>query len=315
MSELFKMWSLLRQYIWIADILGVILSAYFVANLTGLYLEGKLQVPRSVAVVKETPAEEAGTPQKPREDYNIIVERNIFDSTATPEAEATAEGEAGTTEEVMSGAAVKTSLGIKVLGVLVIGDGLDSRSTATIDSGKGDTNVCAVGDINVFAPDTKLTKVAPDRIEFIHTGRLEYAEVGTELGESIFGKPKEAVVAEATPEKGETLVKAEAPGKFVIDQREVEGALSNLDQLYTQIRAVPNFSGGKVSGMKILSVNTGSIFAKLGLQRGDVLNRINGMELDVKKGFEIFSQLKDQKTFTVDLTRRGQPLTLEYDVR
>ncbi|HPM41693.1 MAG TPA: general secretion pathway protein GspC, partial [bacterium] len=76
-----------------------------------------------------------------------------------------------------------------------------------------------------------------------------------------------------------------------------------------------NFSGGKVSGMKILSVKGDSIFAKLGMRRGDVLQKINGMELDVKRGFEIFNQLKDSKNIQLDLIRQGQPTSLEYEIR
>jgi general secretion pathway protein C len=78
---------------------------------------------------------------------------------------------------------------------------------------------------------------------------------------------------------------------------------------------VPNFQDGKASGMKILSVKPGSVFAKLGLKRGDILNRINGVELDVRKGFEIFSQLKDQKSLSLDLVRGGANQTVEYEIR
>jgi len=67
--------------------------------------------------------------------------------------------------------------------------------------------------------------------------------------------------------------------------------------------------------MKILSVRSGSLFSKLGLQRGDILQRINGIELDVRKGFEIFNQLKDQKSLTVDLIRQGSNQTFEYEIR
>jgi general secretion pathway protein C len=166
-----------------------------------------------------------------------------------------------------------------------------------------------------------LTRVAPDRIEFLNNGRLEYAEVGGEQGLSIFGPPTSAAtVATAAPpttEKKEAgpLVKLEGAGKFTIDQKEIDNALSNLDRLYTEIRAVPNFVDGKVSGMKILSVKGGSLFSKLGLQRGDVLQRINGVDLDVRKGFEIFNQLKDQKSLTVDLVRGGSQQTFEYEIR
>ena len=255
-------------------------------------------------------------------EYKIILERNIFDSTATPRAEV-AEGEAGkVVEEVIpTGEAVKTNLDITVIGVLVVGDGRDKRSSATIVSGgKGTPEVYAVGDEESFAPNTKLVMVAPDRIEFTNGGRLEYAEVGLEIGESIFGPPQRgetvAAVGEApVAEEKAPLIKMESGGKYTIDQAEIDNALSNLDRLYTDIRAVPNFSGGKVSGLKILSVRSGSLFARLGLQRGDILQRINGMDLDVRKGFEIFNQLKDQKSLTVDLIRQGTNQTFEYEIR
>jgi general secretion pathway protein C len=168
-------------------------------------------------------------------------------------------------------------------------------------------------------PNTKLTLVQPDRIEFINNGRLEYAEVGEDGGPSIFGPPNygEKVASSEEPDAGEkaSLIKSEGGGKFTVDQAEVDDAIQNLDRLYTDIRAVPNFSGNKVSGMKILSVKNGSIFSKLGLKRGDVLQKINGLELDVKQGFAIFNQLKDQKNITLDLIRQGQPMTLDYEIR
>ena len=310
------MWSLIRQYMWVADILGIILCAYFLANLAGLYMESRLEVSKSLGVLKEGEIEVQPRQKAPFRDYKIIVERNIFDSTTAEQVESPSEETTEKKKVNLSGEAVKTSLNINVLGVVVVGKGVDPRSTATVSTGKGKAEVYAVGDENGFAPETKLTKISPKRIEFINKSQLEYAEITDDFGKSIFGKPEALKIAEnAKTKKSDSNIKKEAPGKYVVDQSEVDQALANLDKLYTEIRAVPNFSGGKISGMKILSVKRGSIFAKLGLKRGDILKRVNGMELDVRRGFQIFGQLKDQKTFNVDLTRRGQPVTLEYEVR
>ena len=102
---------------------------------------------------------------------------------------------------------------------------------------------------------------------------------------------------------------------IIIDQSEVDDALSNLDRLYTEVRIVPNFKDGKPAGMKVLAIKPGSIFSKLGLQRGDVLERINGLDLDIKSGMKLFGQLKDQKNLKIELVRRGEPQTLEYEIR
>ena len=311
------MGSFLKQYLWVLDLVTILLCAFFGAKLTNVYLGQLITVEKPVTPAAETQMAEAlPQSQAPASDYKIISERNIFDSTELPPTETPAD----VANAVPTGEAVKTTLPIKVMGVLVVGAGTDERSSATIDGGQNAVDTYAVGTENGFAPGTKLTKVKPDRIEFAHNGRLEYAPVEAEMGESIFGPPPATLTATPqqpqapAPEPGQA-VKKTGENKFVIDQKEVQNALTNIDQLYTEIRAVPNFAGGKVSGMKILSVKQGSIFDKLGLQRGDILEKINGMELDVKRGFEIFGQLKDEKHLSLDLVRQGANQSFEYEIR
>lgn len=326
------MGGLLKQYGWALRLLFILFFAYFSAKITNVYIAGLLEVSRSIGVVSGGEATTPAATTHDASDYEIIVSRNIFDSSesqaaagATPDCslpENAALPECGGTGGTPTGEAVKTSLGIKVIAVMVVGDGKDGRSSATVDGGGGDIDVYAVADDKKgFAPGTRLVQVKPNRIEFVRSGRLEYAELDEGLGKSIFGLP-ENTVASATPTKatgptaptGEKVAKL-GENKFAIDQTEIDGALTNLEKLYTEIRAVPNFQDGKVQGMKILSIKPGSIFAKLGLKRGDVLARINGVELDIKRGFELFNQLKDQKAFNLDLLRDGKNQTNEYEVR
>jgi type II secretion system protein C len=327
----------IRQYYWVIDLIGIFLCAYFLAKVTSVYLGKAMEVKRSVAVLKASDIAPEDVERPSLAVYGVILDRNIFDASEAPAEgeEAPEEGEAAE-EAQATGEAVLTSLSVKVMGVLVVGDGTDKRSSATI-IGPGaapppptrgrrrgrapaasGAKVYSVGDEESFAPNTKLVLVQPDRIEFLNGGRLEYAEVMAEGGVDIFGPPVRGPVAMAPGAKEspkESAIRAEGGGQFTVDKREVEDAIQNLDKLYTQIRAVPNFSGGKVSGMKVLSVKNGSIFAKLGLRRGDVLKKINGMELDVRRGFEIFNKLKEEPNIKLDLIRQGQPTTLEYEIR
>lgn len=326
----------IRQYYWIIDLVGIFLCAFFLAKVTSVYVGKAMEVKRSVALLKTSDVAPERSSRTNVAEYDVIVDRDMFDSSEAP-AEAAGEGESDeeTAPVQTEGEAVLTSLSIKVLGVLVVGKGTDSRSSATI-AGPGaaqqqprrgrrraaassGAEVYAVGDEDSFAPNTKLVKVQPDRIEFLNNGRLEYAEVLADGGDSIFGPPPTGPIAstKSTPTKApaDAAIRQEREGQFTVDKREIDDAIQNLDKLYTEIRAVPNFSGGKVSGMKILSVKNGSIFAKLGLRRGDVLQKINGLELDVKRGFEIFNKLKEESNIRLDLIRQGQPTTLEYEIR
>ena len=316
-----------KRYLWAIDVVAVLLSAYFAAKITSVYIAKRLEVPPGkIEVLAKETVEPVDEKRVAVSDYKIIIDRNLFDSSEAPlPTEEMAEEKKE--NSIPTGEAVKTTLGIKVYGVLVVGVGKDSRSSATVQ-GQGGANSAvetyAVGEENGFAPNTKLIQVRPDRIEFVHSGRLEYAILEEEGGGSIFGSPiADLTGVEPTPsappksagEGSDHLIKALGGNKFVIDQGEIDSALTNLDTLYTKIRIVPNISGGQVAGMKILNISRGSIFEKLGLKRGDVLDKINGMELDVKQGFQIFSQLKEEKSFTLDLIRQGQKQTFEYEVR
>ena len=311
-----------RQYSWIANLVGVLLCSFFIARITSVYLGKILEIRRSIGVLSTSEAPSVDRGYKNLSDYDIIVTRNMFDSTEAKVQTETKE-DVVKKDTTVSGKAVLTKLNIRVLGVLVVGDGRDNRSSATISSGGsgrrrgGAAKVYAVGDEESFAPNTKLTLVQPDRIEFVHGNQLEYAEVGTKFASNIFAAPTygETSSEGKASSSRNSLIKGEGHGKFVVDKSEIDNAIQNLDRLYTQIRAVPSFSGNRVSGMKILSVKRGSIFSKLGLRRGDVLKKINGMELDVRKGFEIFNALKGESHLSLDLMRGGQPTTLEYDIR
>lgn len=309
---------MLKQYSWILNIFFILIISFFAAKISNVYLGKALEIKKSIGVLKSPEVSQELTTVKNQEDYDIIVEKNIFDSS---EVQQESDSESGDQESayIPGSEAVKTSLNIKVLALLVIGEGKDKRSSATIDTGgAGGIDVYGVGDEKSFSPGTRLIQVKPDRIEFVRSNRLEYAELIQDTGESIFGPPKPLgqtqVASKSIPAVGETITKS-TEGKFTIDQKELDNAIQNMDKLFTEIRAVPNFQDGKVAGMKILSVKPGSVFAKLGLKRGDILNRINGIELDVRKGFEIFNQLKDQKNISLDLVRGGANQTVEYEIR
>ena len=310
--------------------MAVVCCSFFAARIAtacvSKWLAGAAPMSTKVSAPRPAPAsEETETKEQDRASYDVIVQRNIFDASNAPPAanDATDKEKDETAGADAEGPAVKTTLELKVLGTLAIGEGKDRRSTAIIESSraKQKVDVYRVGQPLEFASNGKLVKVSKDRVEFMNGNRLEYAEIeGLQAKSTVMigpNKPADATAkkTEAAPEEKAEGVAKLAEGKYVIDQREIDAALQNLDQLYTDIRAVPNFKDGKVAGLKLLSVRPDSLFAKLGLKRGDVLERINGIDLDIKRGLEIFNQLKEQKTLTIDIQRRGAPLTMDYEIR
>jgi len=111
-------------------------------------------------------------------------------------------------------------------------------------------------------------------------------------------------------------VKEVAANHWLIERAKIDAALANLPQLLTQARLVPNFSGGKADGFRLLSMKAGSFFTEIGLQEGDVLRRINGVEVnDPQNLLKAFEQLRNETAINVDLQRQTQPVTLAYEIR
>lgn len=308
---------LIKKYLWVVYLFFIFIGTLFLAKIATTIIASKLRIDKNLEVAK---VNVAFAPTKARvgfDDYKVILDRNVFDSREiAAEAAPTAEP----TQLDPNAPAVKTSLNIKLVSTFSVGSGTDKRSTATVMGGQGGTttDTYTVDDEKQFAPGVKITKILPDRIEFINGPRLEFAEIEKFGAAMNTSKPISALdrpaPAAGTPPTGDSVKQLEQ-GKFVVDRGELDAALSNLDQLFTEIRAVPQFQGGKASGLKLLSIKGGSIFAKLGLKRNDVLERINGQEMDMKRGMEIFGQLKDSNRISIDLVRDGKKTTLEYDIQ
>jgi general secretion pathway protein C len=104
--------------------------------------------------------------------------------------------------------------------------------------------------------------------------------------------------------------------QWVLDRQEIAMALDNLPQLLTKARVVPNFNAGKPDGFRIFSIVPDSFFSKIGLQNGDVLQRINGVEVKDPENFmKVFQQLKGETSVTLDLVRNNQKQTFAYEIR
>jgi type II secretory pathway component PulC len=73
---------------------------------------------------------------------------------------------------------------------------------------------------------------------------------------------------------------------------------------------------GQPAGLKVLSVRPSSVFAKIGLQTGDTIEDINGIEVTTPdKALEIFMKLQKVSDVAISVTRRdGNPVQLHIAI-
>lgn len=103
-------------------------------------------------------------------------------------------------------------------------------------------------------------------------------------------------------------------GTIFIKQQELDFVLNNMDQLYASIRVVPNFENGKSHGLKILNLKKDSFFYKLKLRKGDIILTINGMDLRLEEGIQIFERLKGENNIFLGISRNGKLKDLKYQI-
>jgi len=102
----------------------------------------------------------------------------------------------------------------------------------------------------------------------------------------------------------------------VLDRREVELAMNNLPKLLSQARAVPVLANGAMTGFRLDYIAPTSFYEKIGLQYGDILKQVNGVEIkDPGTMLSLFQQLRNESSVKLDVLRNNQPTTMTFDIR
>lgn len=166
----------------------------------------------------------------------------------------------------------------------------------------------------------EVVHIALDRVYIKNndTGRLEFIplEEDPDAPKKVATRPSRS---RKKPKKDDDLGKGitkVGANSYEVEQGEVDKALSNLSSLATQARIVPAFEGGKAIGFKLFSIRPGSLYSKIGVQNGDVIQKVNGYEMNSPdQALEVYQKLKDSKSVSVDIKRRGKPVTLDYTIK
>ncbi len=292
-----------KQY-WLVNValtaaLGVV-SARTVAGT----IERGLAVPAAVATAGVRAGAEAQVTPAPVRP-GVIVERNLFNSRSPG-------GVVETAAAVRSANAAPPPPSLPPLNARLIGTVLaDSGGFAIIEDGQ--TRRQDLYRLNeVVLRDAKLVGIERNRVRLERGGKTEVLELA--FVDRAAGPILPPVAAPANPTAPGVTERGE--NTFVVDQGELNNAFENMNQLLTQARMVPYFSAGKADGFRIFAIRPNSLFEKIGLRDGDVLQRINGNELaDPARAFELFDRLRSEKQISVDLVRNGAKQTLSYEIR
>jgi general secretion pathway protein C len=282
---------------WIADILVLSLIVYFGVSAFITVLNSRLAptpaMQEEAVKLSEKPAADA----KPLEDYEIITERNLFGGTSQGLAEAPAE------EIVLDDMPVAiNSLGLKLVGT-VVANKPEESSAIIEDRSTRKQEVYQEGD---RVKQALIKRILRHNV-VINAGRRD--EVLTMAPEESTGK---------TPARGRAprVQRRSAAGSSIrLDREELESQMANLNELMQQVRIRPFMEGRQPAGFLVSNIKPGSLFSKMGLRNGDVIQGVNGETITTPdQAVELYESLMEGGEIALEIKRGRRKQNLSYQV-
>jgi general secretion pathway protein C len=278
-----------RYYHTIFNLLALSIVIYIGVGLFYRVVRARLrQVDTKTFVVQHIP-DDKGHRKPPLDDYRLIFDRNIFGSTDRTPEEVNAEEIEGLEP---------TSMKIALLGTVT---GNPQNAVAVIEeTDKKKQGLYKVGDsiknavIKMILRGKVVLRVE-NRDEILTME--EAAARGTEKGRR----------ASMPRERGTTIT---------VSRSDVEESLKNMNKLLSEVRIRPHFRDGKPDGLALSRIKGGSVFAKLGLKNGDIVQGMNDSSIESPDDIlDLYKKLKSGSRVELQIKRKGQTKTINYRFR
>jgi general secretion pathway protein C len=200
-----------------------------------------------------------------------------------------------------------SSLGLRLWGVGMHGD----QAWAVLeDTATGEQALHRVGD---EVGDARVGSITWDRITL---RRPDGEQVLVLTTEPAAPAADAGVQATPPPTAPDAPVRQTGPDSYIVERRALTGAVDNTSGLLTQLRAVPEVRDGRPVGFRLFQIAPDSVFTRLGIANGDVVQRVNGTTLaDPTALLGFLQRLRDEPRVALDIVRGGRSRTLVYDLR
>lgn len=333
----------LQRYGWVGTLLLLGVGSLLVAMILNGYL-ASLLAPYTVPVIPALSASKATTKATTKpvdvDRVETIAKRCLFGCVEkTPEPpkcepacgadqtcqEGVCVANAPVADGVASDLPVPSDLPLKLVGVMVANKA--EWSTAILQDNATRQSYIIRGGEQVPGGAT-LLEVHRQYIVFERNGRKEFIK----LDGALMGSPSTVSTAPQALNSTKPLVNpnpppeptapapevVEAPSQrgLVIDRRSIDDQLKDKNALAAGVSVAPNFKNGQTNGIKLISVQPGSVYTKLGLQSGDVLQSINGEQIkNQQHAMELMEKFRGSDGVSIELERRGRKEKLDYKIK
>lgn len=322
---------ILKKYFWLINLSGLAVAGFLFGTAINDYLVSEvLRAPDQAFALPDTAA---GSVQLdsfgPENIADTFISRRPFDSDPPepeePEVVVNNESESEAKDESEEGDGIEESdLDVALIGTLVYPDPGMSMATVKLS---GESKLVRVG--TVLEEKAKILAIERRFLIVDEDGEKKYIRLWEQdkggdakkkpaAGRNNRKLPNEKPAATSkkkTPNWKEGVTKV-SDTEYEISRGMLDEQLEDLSQLGMQARIVPNYRNGKYEGFKLVGVRPNSLYRSIGIRSGDIVKRINGTEINSpNKAIELFEQFKNSNAIQLDVERRGQQKSFNYNVK
>lgn len=284
--------KLLNILLLILAVCGGLVAGMLTGRIIDLSLGG------AQVLLPELPHQKARAQQLDEDDFQVILDRNLFDSQAVGQS---AERIDLTTAAVSGSGppAARQTGDLELLGTVVAGE----NSLALIRIAKKAGVYRLQGELG---PGIVLIEVERNMAAVRDRG------VRREL---TLKKRKEPTAKRTrrTVKSNGRGVSAVGENRWQISRSAATNARANLNSLLRTARMIPQVQNGKTIGFKLVELERGSLLEQVGLKVGDLVVEINQVELNSpEKALQVFQQVREASNISLGLVRNGKRETFEY---
>jgi general secretion pathway protein C len=271
------------------DIVALTIAAYLCAGiwwqLVGAHFIALQPGQAGGGAPQDTPGENRPQPDR---DLGVIIKRNLFQAHATPTPGS---------EQAQIDSLAATTLNLQLLGtVAVVGiEGRIEPRAVILDKTTGQQDVYREGDTVAQATIRKILRA---KVVLGVQGRDEI--LAMDLNPAGGGG------------QGGGAGRGGGTGnRVVLNRQEVQSAMGNMTSLLSQVKIKPVSGDNGASGFALDRIASGSLFDKIGLVNGDVIQGANGKTVtSPEEAFALYQGLKNQSNVSLTIIRDGKPETV-----
>ncbi|HYS10061.1 MAG TPA: type II secretion system protein GspC [Myxococcales bacterium] len=297
------MGMVVQRYWWAVDALAVVIGAYLAARTVNTI--AATAIAPKPALVQQASAPSQATVQ-PRVELDADKVAKLFD-VPLPKPAPPGTDEQKVVSRGWNPVPARSSLRGSLVGTAIAEPSKYSLCQIT-NPDANETQVYAIGDKYQGA---QIYGIEKERVLLDNAGANEFIDNNLAAPPNLGVAPIPQPVAGG----GGEGVRQLSENQYVVARAEINNALTNLSDLATKARIVPSFKNGVANGFKLFSIVPDSLYAKIGVQNGDVIRRINGYEMNSPdKALEIYQKLRDASRIEIELERRGETLRKSYSI-